>query len=342
MEVTTRDRSPISTVQASTVQPSVETVTEFFINKYRPELISNISTDSFETTTGLEVNTTAVYEDTSLSLEPTSESPIETTKEETTENMGQVTFFSTAATSVEHTDASSEPNKKTFPILTSTNKAEVTTAAPKTNVLYTTTIEQFDNTESSGDFASGDGAEIELDTDDEDLIGQHQSSRVSKSTAPVIVVTSQMPTVTESTTKYLLESSTGKDNNFTTRSPTPLPSTTSPETSTEQATMSQTDMTTNSLTETSTRSTRSAMSTLPRSLNTTGQTSENLVSTKSYSKSYETDTESTTSSSYTTGVSNSGVSSTENERNDLTMVSPYFSFVINQSHSNLILNLGQV
>ena len=349
-EVTT-DRSPIetSTVQLVTDDDSVETVTEFVIAKYRPELILNISTGSFDTTpdSEIQVNTTAVYEDTSLAFEPTSESTIETTKGQTTENMGQVTFFSTAATSVEHTDASSELNKKTFPILTSTNKAEVTTAAPKANVLYTTTIEQFDNTESSGDFPSGDGAEIELDTDDEDLIGRHQSSRVTKSTTPVILVTTQIPSETKSTTESLLESSTGELNNLTTRSPTPAPtesSATPPKSPTEQPTMLPTDISTNSLVETSTRVTRSSMSTLPRSLNnmTTGQTNGNLASTESYSKSYETDTESTTSSSYTRN-SESIASSTENKRKDLTMMSPLTHFsVINQSHSNLILNLGQV
>ena len=349
-EVTTESYS--SPIETSTVQvdtDSVETTTAFDIYKNRPELILNISTGSFDTTTDSEMhfNTTAVYEDTSLALEPTSKSTIETTKEQTTENMGQVTFFSTAATSVEHTDASSEPNKKTFPILTSTNKAEVTTAAPNTNILNTTTIEQFDNNESSGGFASGDGVEIELDTDDEDLIGRHQSSRVIKSTAPVIVVTTRMPTETESTTKSLLESSTAELNNFTSGYQTSISKespTTPPRSSTEQATMSQTDITSDSFTETSTRSTRSSMSTASRSLNnmTTIRTNENLASTESHSKSYETDTESTTSSSFTTN-SDTFISSTENQRKDLTMMLPFTHFFdINHSHSNLILNLGQV
>ena len=266
------------------------------------------------------------------------------TEAQTTKNIGQVTLFSTAATSIEQTDASSEPNKETSPIFTSTNRAEVTTPAPKTLLHTTATIEQFDsNTESSGDYGSGEEADDELDTDDEDLINRHQSSKASMSTEQVVVVTTPIPTKVypvESTTmsRTIIETS---PSNFTTISD--ISSTSTPKIEAEASTTVLLELSTELSMDSSTK----LSSDIPNLLNATSTgasslsvttpvmpessidittdeltTNTNPTTTESLSKSpvYETNTEPLTSSSYTTN-SEMFDSSTENNRNDLPMMS---------------------
>ena len=345
--VETRSSTVPITLDSGDSEDYSETVTEFIIGKYHPELI-NSSTGAFDSTTdsGIKLNTTAVYEDTSLALDVTTESSTKSqpTEAQTTKNIGQVTLFSTAATSIEQTDASSEPNKETSPIFTSTNRAEVTTPAPKTLLHTTATIEQFDsNTESSGDYGSGEGADDELDTDDEDLINRHQSSKASMSTEQVVVVTTPIPTKVypaESTTepRTIMETS---PSDFTTISETS--STSTPKIEAEASTTVSLELSTEPSMDSSTKSSSdipnllNATSTGASSLSVTTPvmpessidittdeltTNANPTATESLSKSpvYETNTEPLTSSSYTTN-SEMFDSSTENNRNDLPMMS---------------------